>query len=165
VAVIAIDSSGHVGQPPVFFVAARLKFRRRVLDPSSQRHHIIRVDTELHDTFANRAQTWRLKLSAALIYDVMIGLVHKEDTIIIDTDFDPSNRQIVKRYINKLLSTYNRETPIQSCPIQFTSSRENECVKIADLKTKLARRRRIDSVENVNANLLNDYFNVLMRIH
>lgn len=164
-AVIAIDSSGHVGQPPVFFVATRLRFRRGVLDRSSQRHRIIRVNRQIHDTFVNRAQTWRLKLSAALIYDVMIGFLRKEDTITIDTDFNPTDRIIVIRYINRLRFTYNRETPIQYCPIDFISSRDNECVAIADIKTKIARRRRIDFVEDVNENLLNEYFNVLMRIH
>ncbi|HJT47609.1 MAG TPA: hypothetical protein VJ729_05450 [Nitrososphaeraceae archaeon] len=163
-AIIAIDSSGVVGQPPIYFIAARIKYRRGRIDHKSQRHLKIMVGNELHDSFINKAQGWRLKLSAALIYYVMICLLHHEDKIVIDVDFDPSNRIIVKRYIDKLLFTYHRETPIQHCPFEFKSIREDECVRIVDFKTKKARREYIHPNERVKESILNEFFDVLKKI-
>jgi hypothetical protein len=67
----------------------------------SQVHRIKRVSIELHNSFINRDQSWRLKLSAALIYHTMIDLIYQEDTILIDNDFDASNENAVLRYIGR----------------------------------------------------------------
>ena len=162
-AIIAIDSSGIVGQPPIFFVAVRLRHKRGMLKYDSQNHRIIRVNSELHDSFINRDQSWKLKLSAVLIYHTMIDLIFEEDVIFIDNDF-PSNQVDVLRYINRLLFIYHNETPFQRRPISFISAKCNECVRIADEKTKMARDGTIEPIQNANGNILNELFGVLLRI-
>jgi hypothetical protein len=91
--VIGVDSSRIVGQPPVFIVAARLMFRNGRIDYSSQKHYIIRLDTKLHDTFKGVDREWRLKLSAVLIYSVVIRLIDAGDVVEIDINFNPSAKK------------------------------------------------------------------------
>lgn len=163
-AIIAVDSSGHVGQPPIFFVASRLKRKHNHIDYNSQVHHITRVNRALHDSFINTAQGWRLKLSAVLIYDVAASLLHSHDQIVIDVDFDVSNRRVVRRYLNKLLFVYHQETPLQQCSIEFVSQTDSEYVKIADYKTKRARRHDINDIQDAIPSRLNEYFELLRKI-
>lgn len=95
----------------------------------------------------------------------MIPLLHsQEDKILIDTDFDVSNRKIVKRYLDKLLFTYHRETPLQQCNIEFVSRDDSKYVKIVDSKTKLARRGLLKHVYDSASVRLNEDFEVLRKI-
>ena len=162
--VIGVDSSGIVEQPPVFIVAARLRFRNGRIEYNSQKHHIIRLDTEPHNTFVGVAREWRLKLSALLIYSVVIRLIDAADVIEIDIDFNPSAKKKVRRYLKRLFFNYYRETAIGDPPIYFKSVEESQYIQIADSKSKQARRREIGPIEDASEKELNKLFNVLRNI-
>jgi len=162
--VIGVDSSGIVGQPPVFIVAARLRFRNRGIDYNSQEHHIIRLDTKLHDTFKGVDREWRLKLSAVLIYSVVIRLIDAGDVVDIDIDFNPSDEKKVTRYLKRLFFNYYRETAFENPRIDFKSIKDSQYIQIADNKSKQARKHEIGPTEDASEKELTERFNILRKI-
>jgi hypothetical protein len=163
-AVIAIDSSGIVGQPPVFMVAARLRYRPS-REEWTQDDYILKLDRTLHDTFIGRDREWKLKLSAVLIYIVILPLFHTGDTIEIDIDFNPQDTEKVRRYLRKLFCDYSAKTLIKEPPhIYFRSIEDSDYIEKVDMKSKSARKGGMKPIERASERILQEYFGVLQKI-
>ncbi|MFZ0513815.1 MAG: hypothetical protein WAM14_19570 [Candidatus Nitrosopolaris sp.] len=163
-AVIAIDSSGIVGQPPVFMVAARLRYRPS-REEWTQDDYILKLDRTPHDTFIGRDREWKLKLSVVLIYIVILPLFHTGDTIEIDIDFNPQDKEKVRRYLHKLFCDYSAKTLIKEPPhIYFRSIEDSDYIKKVDMKSKSARKGGMKPIERASESILQEYFGVLQKI-
>jgi hypothetical protein len=135
------------------------------MDPNYIIHKILYIDQAFHDSFIKITSSWKLKLSAVLIYSVMVPLLKDEDKLIIDVDFDNTNQRFVIRYIRKLLSTYNRETRLEQCPIEFQND-QDPYVKVAHWISQKAKHRFPDYHPNLHIPqlIIHDRFEVLAKI-
>jgi hypothetical protein len=147
-AVIAVDTSGQVGQPPIIIIAARIKKR-----PNRVRIHetdsSLTINEAFHNEFINGAAHWRLKLSAILFFCVIQAVIKKEDNlIIIDKDFDAGNQKLVTKYIYKLFTVNKIDGKIVTPSIEYRSDHDYY-VNTVDIKTK----RTKDKLFKPNINL------------
>jgi hypothetical protein len=123
------------------------------------------LDSEFHDAFINTDREWKLKLSAVLIYSVIIPLFYTGDTIEIDVDFDNSNQEKVRRYLRKLFSDYSATTLIKEPPhIYFVPIEFSDYIKKVDVKSKDARKGWMKPIAEANERIMQEYFGVLQRI-
>jgi hypothetical protein len=162
-AIIAIDTSGIVGDPPIYIVGARLKRKNgRIV---KQFHNILLIEKEVHDNFIDKASRWKLKLSAVLIYNVLCGILKVEDEIIMDVDFQ-ANEDHVKRYLKILGQRYHYENHGIDLRLEFGNC-SNESVFVADQKSKRARKKDPSFRPNLDIPLtrLTEQFNILARVH
>jgi hypothetical protein len=106
VAIIAIDSSGHVGNPPIHLIASRIKHR-----PNRRKIHqtdaLLIIDRVFHSQFENSTTYWELKFSAVLFFRVVYEVIKEEDRQIrIDLEFAHSNQKHVTRYLKRLFEIH-----------------------------------------------------------
>lgn len=142
-AVIGVDSSGIITQTPVYMAAVR--------HVNTQKHNIIHLDKSKEDEYQKMIRKdWRWKLSAILIFKSVEPLIKQNDIIQIDTDFQGKNRKKIESYLKKLFGKKYLGKMLSNPKIQFIPSKLSEDVKLADKKSKRARRHKINVVKCPN---------------
>lgn len=137
--IVAVDSSGIVGDPPINMVAVRLK--------NKQKHRVIFMNKNLHDEYRKSiGDDWFCKLGAALIFKSLETLIKTGDIIQIDTDFQGENRKRVEKYLKKMFGKHFYGTPLDNPKIQFIPPKYSEDVKEADRKSRLARHKKLERI-------------------
>ncbi len=138
--VIAVDTSGHVGDPPIWVVATRTSKK------SGQRHRVIYLSEQKHSEYEEYTPNWVEKLSAVLMFRAIVGLgpvlgiYFEGDVIQIDRDFQGDRRDRVESYLARLFfKEFEGQYPLSNPNILFNSVRESKDVKIADYKCTKAR--------------------------
>jgi hypothetical protein len=121
-----VDSSGHVGQPPIYYVASRIK-NRPIRRREDQVDSVLSIDNEFHDGFVDTIPYWNLKLSAIFIFHVVEAVIKQEDILIlIDVDFPTTSQKHVRKYIHMLFERYRIFHNYTTKPtIEFRSDRDN----------------------------------------
>lgn len=145
--VIGVDTSGHVGAPPIWVVATRWS------KTSRQRHRALYLSDEEHSQYEDYIENWAEKLSAVLFFRAIVGIGNVPgiyflgDTIQIDRDFQGSRRDRVLGYLKRLfLREFQGQYPLSNPTILFNSVRESEDVKMADYKCTKARHGEIQAI-------------------
>ena len=137
--IIGVDSSGHVKSPPIYFVATRKSGRK------GQRVSLVRISASKHGEYIQLVQkikllNWFEKVSAVLIFKTILGVYFAHDSINIDTDFTGRTREYVKEYLRRLfLDKFAGDSKRNNPSITFVSSRTDENVSDADIKSKRAK--------------------------
>lgn len=137
--IIGVDSSGHVKSPPIYFVASRKTEKK------GQRVKLVKISVSKHDEYIRLVQKmklshWFAKVSAVLIFKTIIGIYYAYDSINIDTDFKGKTRDYVKEYLRRLfLDKFLGDSKRNNPSITFVSSRTDEHVSDADVKSKMAK--------------------------
>jgi len=141
--IVAVDSSGIVGQPPVYMAAVRYT--------DKQKHSIIHLDIMQEQKYKKQIRSdWKLILSSILIFKAVENLIKSNDIIQIDTDFQGKDKEKIKYYLKKLFGHKYNGNKLANPIIQFIPSRYSEDVKKADKKSKLARHKKIDRIKCPN---------------
>lgn len=127
---IGVDSSGHVKNPPIWFVASRRSKNR------GQLAHAVYVSNEKHSELAQCTKDWYEKVCAILIYKVVRPIFYQGDVLVIDVDFQASAKYIEK-YLRKLLQFDFPRNPYMANPAVFfiPETKSNE-VKDAHIKSQ-----------------------------
>jgi hypothetical protein len=131
---IGVDSSGHVKNPPIWFVGSRLSKKK------GQIHYSVYISPQKHKEFEESTLNWDEKISAILIFKVICPIFYEGDAIIVDKDFQGSTCKRVETYLKKLLANKYQKSPLMSNPNVFFIP-ENHCeeVKHAHIKSKKLR--------------------------
>jgi len=137
--IIGVDSSGHVTKPPIYFVASRRTKRK------GQRVKLVKISVRKHKEYIRLATNVQLshlfeKISAVLIFRTIIGIYYAHDSINIDTDFKGKSRKFVREYLSRLFQDrFVGDSKRNNPSITFVSSRIDEHVSDADVKSKMAK--------------------------
>jgi hypothetical protein len=138
-AIIGVDSSGQVGQPPIYFIAVRHFVE------IGQREHLVFVSKNKYYEYVQLKSSlkiinWREKVSAILIFRAVRGIFQSNDSINIDVDFLGKSRDFVEGYIKRLFAkNFPKDRGRNNPNITFVPARFNEHVKEAHKKSKKAR--------------------------
>jgi hypothetical protein len=114
------------------------------------RYTVIHINRDFQDRFQNTTENWVEKLNAILFFRAANTLFMSHDIIQIDKDFLGIHARYVKRYMESLFGKFNFGTDKNKPTIQFIPDTLSEDVKEAHKYTKLARYRRIPSIDNPN---------------
>ena len=134
---IGVDSSGHVRNPPIWFIAVRKSVKK------GQLTYGIYISEKKHKKLERSCKNWFEKISAILIYKVVTPLFYEGDAIVIDYDFQGLEKY-VEWYLKKLLRAAYPRKPMMSNPnVFFIPAMYSMIVKEADLKSKRMRHKSI----------------------
>jgi len=133
VTVIAIDSAGHAGNPPVLMLATKHTSSK------GQSARALRVGPAEHSTYVDCTDNWREKFTAALIVRTILPIYGPDHALLIDWDFNVVNRRMrLQDYIRRLLGVRFYGEPSKTNPKISFSNDSDPDVKRADLKAWLA---------------------------
>lgn len=135
-AVVGVDSSGRVAQPPIWFLATKTTTKQRI--------SIVKISKDYHDEFIDRANNWKEKLSAAIIFATLKDFVSEADSIVLDSDWQQKN-DFVAAYLRKMFSYHYGKGPLADPSISFGTKKSNTNVRHADRKSHFARWGRYDN--------------------
>lgn len=137
-AVIGVDSSGHVGNPPIWIVATKGR-------GTTQKHSAMMIDEQAHSRYVDCVDNWHDKLSAIIIFKVVNSIIAAGDTIVIDDDFQQQRKRArVTRYILRLFGIARRgEYPLSYPNIAYATYHENDNIKHVHQKTQWARNKTL----------------------
>ncbi|MFA5364357.1 MAG: hypothetical protein WC325_04150 [Candidatus Bathyarchaeia archaeon] len=146
---IGVDSSGHVKNPPIWMAATRLSKKK------GQLKYGVYLSIEEHEKLRGSCRNWYEKISAILIFKAVKPIFYDGDAIVIDTDFQGSQKY-VEKYLTKLFNqTYLRKPLMANPNIFFIPARDEEVVKHAHIKSKCFRYKSI-RINDKNPNLENE---------
>lgn len=135
---IGVDSSGHVANPPIWFVATRRSKKK------GQIKSTLYVSEKKHDELIASFEFRFEKVSAALIYRVVVPIFYEGDVLVIDKDFAPSSEKYIEKYLKKLLRETYPKRPLMANPtIFFLKDIHDVAVKDAHIKTQQLRHKNL----------------------
>lgn len=133
---IGVDSSGHVRNPPIWFVASRKSKKK------GQKTHSIYISVKKHGDLERSCKNWFEKVSAALIYKAVTPVFYVGDVIVVDRDFSPRSQVYIEKYTKKLFTETYPNKPLMANPaIFFLTDNLSEEVKEAHIKTQRVRKK------------------------
>ena len=146
--IISVDSSGHVGQPPIIMLATKHTH-------NGQSKVALEIDEATHLTYEGCTVNWKEKLAAALIFRAVVPIFGPQHSLIIDFDFNNTpRRNRVEEYLRRLFGKNYYGKPSFANPSISWATRKNPYVKIADQKAYAAHLKRIP--RKVAPNLMGD---------
>lgn len=135
---IGVDSSGHVRNPPIWFVGTRQSKRK------GQKIYSVYVSREKHKELEKCTKNWAEKISAILIYKVVCPIFCEGDAIVVDKDFQGKTCEYVEDYLKQLLRNRYPKKPLLANPnVFFIPDNQSEEVKHAHIKSKNLRYKKI----------------------
>lgn len=139
---IGVDSSGHVKNPPIWLIATRSSRKK------GQRTYSIYISREKHKELKGSCKNWYEKVSAILIYKVVVPIFYEGDAIIVDNEFQGLENYIEK-YLKKLFQQTYPTRPLMANPnILFVPKKFSDEVKQAHIKSQRLRHKKASINEN-----------------
>jgi hypothetical protein len=138
---IGVDSSGHVKNPPIWIIAARRSRKK------GQVAYSIHISKEKHKELEASCKNWYEKVSAILIYKVVVPIFYEGDAIAIDSEFQ-GLEGYVEGYLRRLFQqTYPRKPLMANPNIFFIPEKHSPEVKEAHIKSQRLRHKEVSIIK------------------
>jgi len=135
---IGVDSSGHVKNPPIWFIATRRSRKK------GQKTYSLYISCEKHKELERSCKNWFEKVSAILIYKVVSPIFYEGDVIVVDKDFQGRTQKYIEKCVKKLfMKTYPRKPLMANPTIFFLPDILSVEVKDAHIKSQRLRHKRM----------------------
>lgn len=135
---VGVDSSGHVKNPPIWFIGTRTSRKK------GQKFHSIYISPKKHKELEKCSEHWAVKVSAILIFKVICPILCEGDAIVVDKDFQGQTCLLVEGYLKRLLYDKYPRRPLMSNPnVFFIPDNQSQEVKHAHVKSKNLRYKAI----------------------
>jgi len=137
---IGVDSSGHVKNPPIWIIATRQSRKK------GQVTHSIYISKKRHEKLEACCKNWYEKVSAILIYKVVIPIFYEGDAVVVDDEFQGLEKY-VERYLKRLFQQTYSKRPLMANPNIFFISGKYSPVKEAHIKSQRLRHKKTAIIE------------------
>jgi len=138
---IGVDSSGHVKNPPIWIIAVRRSRKK------GQVTYSIYISRKKHKELEGSCKNWYEKVSAILIYKVVVPVFYEGDAVAVDSEFQGLEKYI-EGYLKKLFQHAYPKKPLMSNPnIFFIPDKYSPEVKEAHIKSQRLRHKKAAVIE------------------